>query len=123
MSAESSTARIFLSIAFSPCRHAAPSGGLDLLAARMGETARGGPEPVKLCITEGGERSMLRHDHFPRARSGTGAATQANTEPAPDRTWRSHRPHGRPAHVVLLVREVLTGEVEPDPFVQGMPEK
>src|SRR5258706_3809396 len=54
------------------CRRAVLGRGLDT-AARTGETERGSPEPVRVCITEGGERSMSRAGPLP----GRGAVRAA----------------------------------------------
>src|SRR6185503_2611253 len=68
--------------AFSPAAVRPPAPASDL-AARNRRDRRGGPEPVKLCITEGGERSMLRGGPLPvmRLRAGRGRRGARGSRP------------------------------------------
>src|SRR5258706_1822651 len=122
MSAESSTARIFLSIALSPAavRSSVAASTRPRERARPNEAAR---SRYRFVSPKGGSVQCRGQGRFLAvARSGPRTTAQANAEPAPYRAWRTHRTDRRAAHVELHIAEVLAGQEEADPLVEGMPE-
>src|SRR5260221_4878796 len=75
------------------CRRAVLGRGLDT-AARTGETGRGSPEPVPGCITEGGQRSMLRAGPLPGRGGGRGARRRASGSGSRSGSWPGVPPCG-----------------------------
>src|SRR6185503_14705889 len=122
MSAESSTARIFLSIAFSPAATRPPAAASTYGRANGRDRTRW-PGAGKGLYHRRRERSMVRAEPGSVGASGPGATGQPHPESAADGARRAHGPKGCSPHVVFGVREVLAGEEEAHPFVQGMPEK